>query len=510
MTIWTVVGILLVLLLIVGVGLYSGRKVSDSDDFLTGKGKEGAFLVSGTIMGGLVGSQATIGTAQLAFSFGIAAWWFTLGAGIGCCILALVYVKPLRRTGCTTELSVISAEYGDGAGSLGSILCSVGIFISVLAQVISCVGLLTVLFPSLPMWVGAFLSIAVMGCYVIFGGAWGAGMGGIMKLALLSISSVLCLAFVLFCGGGLTGIAVSLKTLLCGTDLGMVQKAANGVSNILTMEDLSQRYYNLIARGAMKDIGSGISLLLGVLSTQTYAQAIWSGKSDKKAKRGALLSAAVVPPLGIVGIIVGLYMRGHYITSGEVSALTALGKSVPNLPVIENVIQVFPAFVIHHMPALFGGIVLGTLLITSVGGGAGLALGMSTIIVKDIYKRFTSLGQGKQELLAMRLTLVAILVLAAGIAIFMPAATINDLGFLSMGLRGTVVFIPLNCALFLKGYVNQTFVLLSVVLSPLVILLGVFLKVSFDPLFLGIGISLLLCGVGLFVPRGKEGRGSCS
>ena len=87
MTIWTILGIVLVLALIIGVGLYSGRKVKDAKDFLTGGGKAGHWLVCGTIMGSLVSSQATIGTAQLAFHYGMAAWWFTLGSGIGCLIL---------------------------------------------------------------------------------------------------------------------------------------------------------------------------------------------------------------------------------------------------------------------------------------------------------------------------------------------------------------------------------------------------------------------------------------
>ena len=128
---YTVLGMLIVLAVLIGIGVLSGRKVQDSGDFLTGGGKASSFLVCGAIMGSLVSSQATIGTAQLAFHYGLAAWWFTLGSGIGCLILALGYVRPLRRSGCVTELQIISREYGAGAGSLSSVLNAVGIFISV-------------------------------------------------------------------------------------------------------------------------------------------------------------------------------------------------------------------------------------------------------------------------------------------------------------------------------------------------------------------------------------------
>ena len=60
-------GIVLVVGLILGVGFLSGRRVKDSSDFLSSGGKAGTFLVAGAMMGSLVGSQATMGTAQLSF-----------------------------------------------------------------------------------------------------------------------------------------------------------------------------------------------------------------------------------------------------------------------------------------------------------------------------------------------------------------------------------------------------------------------------------------------------------
>ena len=84
LTPWHVVGLLATIALIIGVGIYSGRKVRSAADFASGGGKAGAWIVCGAIMGTLVSGQATIGTAQLAFNYGMSAWWFTLGSGIGC------------------------------------------------------------------------------------------------------------------------------------------------------------------------------------------------------------------------------------------------------------------------------------------------------------------------------------------------------------------------------------------------------------------------------------------
>lgn len=488
-----VAGIAVTLILIIGVSLYSGKKVSGGADFATGGGGGGSLLVCGGIMGALVSSQATIGTAQLAFSYGLSAWWFTLGSGIGCLILALFFSDPIRKSGCTTEFEIIRREYGKQVETIGSALCSIGIFISVLAQVVAGAGLVTVLFPNIGTAAAVAVMAVLMAVYVLFGGAVGAGMGGILKLVLLYAASIAGLIAVLQISGGVGGLGAALTKALVGTDLGSMQSAVS-LSDISTPADFSARFLSLVARGPLKDIGSGLSLLLGVLSTQTYAQAILTGKTDREAKKGALLSAFLIPPLGIAGIGIGLFMRSRYVTAAEAAALAAAGKSVPEgMDTIASTIQVFPMFVVNHMPQFFGGIILGTLLITIIGGGAGLSLGVATIAVRDIYTSISPKFQdAKTALTANRLTIVGVLALAAVLGMAVPGATINDFGFLSMGLRGSVVFLPLVCALFLPGKIDRRAALAATVLGPVAVLAGNAAGLPFDPLFLGIAVCFVI------------------
>lgn len=500
---WIVTGILLVLALIIGIGIYSGRKVKDSSDFLAGGGKSGAWLVAGSIMGSLVSSQATIGTAQLAFHYGLAAWWFTLGSGIGCLVLALFYAAPLRKSGCITEMQIISGEYGEKAGTFSSVLCLLGIFISVLAQVVACSGLVVTLFPGVPVIGAALIAVVVMCFYVVFGGAWGAGMGGVVKLILLCGAGVISFIYIMR-DGGPAGLWQSLNQALVGTELGSIQQSLGNLP-AESSSDLARSFLNLTARGPMKDIGSGISLLLGVLSTQTYAQAVWSASSDKKAKQGALLSAFLIPLVGIAGISIGLYMRAHYITQAEAAALAAAGVIDVVKPVLNSTIQVFPIFIMDHMPPLVAGIIIGTLLLSVVGGGAGLSLGMVTILVKDVYKKLMPAQTiQNNEVKITRISLAVILFAAAGLNILIPGSTINDLGFLSMGLRGSVVFVPLACALWFPGRIRSGMILLSIIVAPLAVIVGKFCGSPVDPLFIGIGVSILMALAGGVMGTGSE------
>lgn len=486
-----IIGLLATILLIIGIGIYSGRKVQSAADFSSGGSKAGAWIVCGAIMGTLVSGQATIGTAQLAFNFGMSAWWFTLGSGIGCLILAIGFAVPYRKSGCSTLLQIVSQEYGHKAESLGSIFCSIGIFISVVAQVLSATALLITIFP-INHLAAALVSIVLMAFYVIFGGMWGAGMGGVAKLILLYVSSIVGGVLVFGLAHGLGGVMETLQTLLAGTPLGEISGLSDNAA-------VHSRFTSLVARGVSKDIGSALSLLLGVLSTQTYAQAIWSGKSHSAARKGALLSALLIPPIGIACILIGLYMRGHCITADEVAALQAMGQTVPDgLIHIESTSQVFPVFVVNFMPKLLGGIVLGTLFITVVGGGSGLALGMASILVTDIFARKSEkVKESRTNLLVTRATIMVILVIAAAVAILVPGAMINDFGFLSMGLRGAVVFLPMCGGLWFKGKISSRFALASVIAGPVAVLAGKLLGLPFDPLFLGMAVCLVIMAAGL-------------
>ncbi|WP_154029526.1 sodium:solute symporter family transporter [Romboutsia lituseburensis] len=100
-------------------------------------------MVAGSIIGTLVGGASTIGTAQLAFNYGFSAWWFTLGGGIGCLILGLGFAKPLYNSEITTLPQVFAREYGQTASTVSTVLMSIGSFLSIVAQVLSGIALVT-------------------------------------------------------------------------------------------------------------------------------------------------------------------------------------------------------------------------------------------------------------------------------------------------------------------------------------------------------------------------------
>lgn len=489
-----ILGIILSVVLIEVVGILSSRKVKTAADFSHAGGKAGTWVVCGTIMGTLIGGQSTVGTAQLAFTYGLSAWWFTLGAALGCVFLAIGYVVPLRRSDCTTLLEVVSKEYGKKAEVLGSVLCSIGMFVSVVAQILSASALLMTLFP-MKFYLAAALSCLIMMAYVVFGGLWSAGIGGIVKLILLCVSSLAGGIIVLSLTDGYHGLMTSIEEMIFA--IKTLQFDQTPQSDVSTF--VAKQYNNLLSRGAGKDIGSCLSVILGVLATQSYAQGIWAAKTDSVARKGAMISAVLTIPIGAACVLIGLYMRGHYVTMEEVETLAVVGESLPeDVGVMATTAQAFPLFITHHIPEFLGGIVLGTLLITIIIGGSGLTLGASTILVRDVFTKINpSLNESSRNLRVSRMTIVGILLLSVVFAATFSGSFINDLGFLSMGLRATAVFIPLTLALFFSRRIKSQWILISIISGTTALIIAQFIKLPVDGIFVGLGVGAICCLVGV-------------
>lgn len=451
-----ILGVLLTLCVVTAMSVWSGRKVKSARDFAVGGSQAGALLVSGTIVGTLVGGSSTIGTAQLAHQFGHSALWFTLGGGIGCLILGLFFAKPLRASGQETIQQIIGREYGQAAAFWCSVLGALGIFLNIVAQLLSSMALLGSILP-VPPAACALISAGVMACYVIFGGVQGTGLVGTVKMVLLYLIVVVCGISALRLGGGVGEFAVSLQ---------------------------KQQYFNLFARGVGIDAGAGLSLVLGVLSTQTYAQAVLAARNDKTAVRGALLSAALIPPIGFGGVYIGMYMKLYQ------------PDILPG--------QAFPQFILLQMPDFFAGIALATLFVAVVGTGAGLALGIAAIVTNNLYGRLRPDAGSYGRLMVSRVSIVAVLALALLFTLGDLQSIILQWGFMSMGLRAAVVFLPMCGALFLPGRVGPRYVMTAIIGGPLAVLAGKLLQVVWDPLFLGIAFGILCMAAGLLHGPGRS------
>lgn len=445
-------GAAITLAVIAFVGVYSGSRVKSASDFALGGGRSRAYMVAGAIIGTLVGGSSTIATSQLAFTYGFSAIWFCLGSGIGCLFLGLFFARPMRKTGCLTLQEMILKEYGAKAGAAASVLGALGIFLNIIAQLLSAMALLSAMFPLPPLF-AALMAALLMACYVVFGGLRGAGLIGVIKTVLLYICAVLCVWIVFRQSGGFGLLHESLP---------------------------AGQYFSLFARGLGIDGGAALSLVVGVLSTQTYAQSVISAKSSRAAVEGALASAILIPPIGLGGVYIGIYMKMMF----------------PSM----DAAQTFPQFILMYMPGFAAGVFLAVLLIAIIGCGAGLTLGISSIAASSLAPLLG--GSERKKLFLLRGTIVAVLLLAVVFTMGDLQAVILQWSFMSMGLRGAVLFLPLIGALFLPGRIGAGYATAAIIAGPLCVLGGSMIPgLPFDSLFLGILAAFAIMAAGLLLSR---------
>ena len=167
--------------------------------------------------------------------------------------------------------------------------------------------------------VSVFLVGALVLSFIFMGGLKTFGSLGTWKIAVLYAALALCLG-------------ASLKTFF---------SPGSGAAPLPF-----HPFFNPFGQGVGQGLGASLSVITGVLCTQIYIQAIFSASDPSTARRGALLSAALMPPMGLMGIVVGLASGG-----GRPEPATALPISSP------------------PVSAPLSGTPMGAILVTLIGTG---------------------------------------------------------------------------------------------------------------------------------------------
>ena len=379
--------------------------------------------VSWIIIGTLVGGVSTIGTVQTAYTHGISAGIFTFGSGISCFLLGCFFARALREEGVVTVSEYLGKYFGKQFRYYSSALNSTGMFIHVVGQFLASIAILQAVF-GFSDTISVLITMVLIGIFVISGGIAGAGLIGKIKFFMLYLIMVMSAAVALYRGGGLQQIISRLPQdahMLSFIDYGFKPAAIDM-----------------------------FSMLVGVLSTQIYLQAIFSAKNVREARNGAFLSAAVIPPIGVLGIIVGLYLRANFPEVGE------------------NPAQALPFFLYHSFPPVLAAFFSAGILLVVLGTGAGLVLGVTTNMYSDFLSGQRGFLQKIQSINLLRMCTFIILLLASALVFTGLDSTILKWSYMSMGLRGSAVFAGLFILVFLKKYHQSRLVLFFLYIIPVV------------------------------------------
>ncbi|KAA6447709.1 sodium:solute symporter family protein [Bacillus swezeyi] len=348
-----------------------------------------AIVVGILLMSEFIGTKSTVGTAESAFTEGIASSWSLVTVTIAFFLFSFFLVNKFYGTGKFTISSIIEQKFGKSTKVVVSVimigallLVNLGNYLSGSAAISSLLGL--------PLMTCAIITAIVSTFYFAFGGMKGMAWVTILH-SLVKYAGVM--------------ITVGIALYLCG-----------GFNPV--MENLPKHYFTWDGT-----IGAGtiFAWLIGnmgaIFSTQFIIQAITSSKSAKAAKKSSMYAALLCLPLALGIGVIGVCARYLY----------------PDI----DPIYAFPIFM-QHMNPILSAIVATSLVASIFVGVSTVALATTTLIIEDFYVPKAKPTQEKQLRMTRIISVVVGIIPLVGVAF---APELLALSFFTRALRTSIAVV---------------------------------------------------------------------
>ena len=390
--------------LLVGLGLWIGRRVGGTGDFFVAGRKLSPLLLFSTVLAANIGAGSTVGAAGLGYRNGLASWWWVGCAGIGTLLLAFWIGPRLWRIAREHELLTVGdyleLRYGPSVRATIAILLWMGTLAILAGQLIAMSWILYVV-AGVPKAVGCLIGGGVMTAYFAAGG-------------LLTSAYVNLVQLVVMVGGFLVALPWAMMR-------------AGGWEKVVAAAPAASPDYLHFWSGGASGLIYLTLLVPAFMISPGLLQKIYGARNESAIRWGvglsgcALLLFAAVPPL--FGMIARVYQ-----------------------PALENPEMALPTVLVAGLPLVFGTLGLAAVFSAEMSSADALLFMLSTSLSKDLYKRFVRpQASDRQVLRIARWAAFVGGVLAVGLAILLPSVIDSLTVFYS--LLSVSLFVPVLAGL---------------------------------------------------------------
>jgi solute:Na+ symporter, SSS family len=393
--------------LLMGLGLWIGRRVRGASDFFVAGRQLGPGLIFSTMLAANIGAGSTVGATGLGYRDGVSAWWWVGSAAMGSIVLALWIGPRVRTIAARHDLKTVGdfleLRYGRSVRAIMSLLVWMGSLAIPAGQLIAIASILNVV-AGVPKYAGCLIGGGVVIVYFTAGGLLTSAWVNMVQLAVK-----------------LTGFAIALPLALQGV---------GGWSAVAAVRADDASYWNPWHGG---ESGVMYLALLGpaFIVSPGLLQKIYGARDDRAVRLGVgmnalgLLLYAAVPPL------MGIIARARF----------------PSLP---NHELALPMILMYGVPPIIGSLGLAAVFSAEISAAdAGLFM-LTTSLSQDLYKRFLNPAADDRRVLAVtRGAAIGCGTIAVALAIVSP--TIIGVIGIFYGLLGVSLFVPVLAGLYIRG-----------------------------------------------------------
>lgn len=191
---------------VLGVGIVSGLKVKDLEEYSVAKGSFSTFVLMAAIFATLVGGGSTMGVSEKVFSTGVVFLLACLSFVVRDLIIAFVFVPKFDRfKSCLTVGDIMALSYGKTGkicvGIAGTLQSSM-----YLSMQLAAIGHLLDYFMGLPYWLGILIGVGIVVIYSSFGGIKAVTLTDVIQFSVLIVAIPVTFTIGLDMVGGFHGV----------------------------------------------------------------------------------------------------------------------------------------------------------------------------------------------------------------------------------------------------------------------------------------------------------------
>jgi SSS family transporter len=421
MNITLIVFVVLYLLGTLALGVWAGSRIKNTADFAIAGRSLPLIMVVTTTFATWFGAETVMGIPAKFVQGGLSAIVEDpFGAGTCLILVGAFFAAKLYKLNLLTIGDFYRERYGKGV----EVFCSAAIILSYLGWVAAQITALGLVFSvltngAMSETAGMIVGLLAVLIYVVIGGFLAVAWTDFIQMIVLVV--------------GLSVIAVFSADLAGGADKVIDLAKANDLFRVLPEPSFTD---------IAMFVGAAITMMLGSIPQQDVFQRVMSAKDADTARKGAMI--------GGVSYILFAFVPMFIVAS----AVVVMGQQALDVA-RDDYQKLLPTYVLTHMPLAMQILFFGALLSAIKSTSSATLLAPSTSFVENILKNIRPRMKDREQLLAMRWTIVIFAGLVLAYAIAMKGTSIYEL--VSSAYQVTLVgaFVPLVFGLYWQRSTTQ-------------------------------------------------------
>lgn len=324
--------------LIIGIGIYAGTKITSSNQWSGGDRSMGAFSIGAVLGAWQIGGMSIVGAAQNGYTMGIAGCWYSIAGGVYFLLVA-VLAKALRQNMPNEALpDFLANRYSTPVAKIQSYIWIIFGCLYIPIQLKTIASIIQIVVPSFNAAAAMVCGVTIAAVYTGFAGMKGSS----------AIGRVVCIGtYVLL-------IIFVVKNL----------PAFGGYSGLI--QSLPEGFDKLSAMPTQQIVAWALGGALSSAVMQSVLQPVLAAKDAKAGRNGCIIGYILAAPICILTAMIG--MMGRAANDGLGDGATAFAWTIK-----------------EFSSPLFGGVIFAVCTMIIAATMATMMMATGTILT-NVYK----------------------------------------------------------------------------------------------------------------------------